>query len=96
MKALDKSPENPIALRWLAIVEYEDKNYKKSLAYLKRLQNISKFHIFYPQIYDVRAQEMITKAYRRMKNPIQFGLQYFKLTLYIYRNRKNKKQSYLV
>jgi hypothetical protein len=60
-EALHANPNNTVALRWLWLLEYDQKNFSKAREYLDKLNSISQFHIFQPHLYDLKLQKTLYK-----------------------------------
>jgi len=61
-KIITQQPQNPIALRSLGILAYEEKNHSLAIDLLKKLKNITLFHIFHTNHYDTKTQKILAKS----------------------------------
>jgi tetratricopeptide (TPR) repeat protein len=95
-EALEKNPNNTIALRGLWLMAYDLGDLNKSLDYLNRLDTISRFHIFQPHMFDLKLQKILYKIYLKKWNIFWALKHFYLLTNFKAKNKKTMKKNYVL
>lgn len=89
-EAINNNPEDILAIRWLAILYYENWEYSKAIQTWKKLLSITKFHPFYEWAFDITIIKILWNSYLRIYN-IPKAIYYKALFYYkIHQNNKNQ------
>lgn len=95
-EALNINPNNTVALRGLWLMEYDAGDINKSLVYLNKLNSISQFHIFQPQILDIKLQKTLYKINLKKWNILLAISHFFLFIKFKSKNKRTLKKNYIL
>lgn len=93
---LKEDPNNTVILRWLWLIEFEEKNRNKSREYFQRLYKITSHYIFDDHLYDLLVQDRLIKLSikkHKIKNLFEYIFNYISFSI---KNKKTRKRTYIL